>query len=133
MAITFSKPALIKWSGTAISDHNRQPMGVTFERIESSSRMANGTMRKYVVADKRSFDLSWTELPNLTTKTVDGFWGKNAMETFYKSTVGSFVMSLSYGNGTVETVTVMFTDFSATLGKRGTYDFWDVNVTLEEV
>lgn len=130
---TFKKPRLMRWNTNAISDHNRSPLEIGHERIESSKRMVNGTMRKYVVADKKTFNVSWEDIPHSTTKTVDGYWGGKAMEDFYLATRGSFTLELTNGDGTIETYTVVFTDFNKTVKKRGTYDFWDVNVSMEEV
>ena len=133
MAQTFIKPRLMRWNNNAITDHNRSSLAMSVERIEKATRMANGTMRKYVIADKTSFTVSWDELPNVTQYTVDGFWGGRAMETFYRTTPGSFVLEITEGDSTVKTFNVMFTDFSYSIVKRGRYDTWTVNVTMEEV
>jgi hypothetical protein len=37
-----------------LTDHNREPIGFSTELIETQSRMANGKMRKYVVAQKNN-------------------------------------------------------------------------------
>lgn len=132
-ALTFARPRLMRWSNNAITDHNRSALEVSVERIESKQRMANGTMRKYVIADKRTFSCSWEMLPATTAKTVDGFWGGTAIETFYNSTTGSFTLELTDGGGAVTTYTVMFTEFSKEIVKRGSVDLWNVSVTLEEV
>jgi len=90
-------------------------------------------MRKYVIADKRTFDISWTDLPNSTDYTVDGFWGGSDIELFYRNNFGSFIMTITHGDGTTEAVNVMFASYSSSIKKRGLYDFWDVTVSLEEV
>jgi hypothetical protein len=136
MTVTFVKPSLVKFGDDPISEHNRGPMQVTVERIETKQRMANGTMRKYVVADKRSFSLSWTELPHDSTLTVDGFWGADAITAFYDANAGPFTLTIQYATTPVErteTYDVVFNDFSKEITKRGTYDFWEVNISLEEV
>lgn len=133
MAMTFVRPRLMRWAGNAITDHNRSPLSIDVERIEKAGRMANGTMRKYVVADKRSFDVSWDMLPKATGKTVDGFWGAAAMESFYNSTKGAFTLDITDGDGTNTSYTVMFSDFSKEIVKRGSQDFWEISVTMEEV
>ena len=45
-----------------LTDHNRGPIQVSPELIESQSRMANGKMRKYVVAQKNKISVSWKYL-----------------------------------------------------------------------
>jgi|SRR4051812_30728465 ATP adenylyltransferase/5',5'''-P-1,P-4-tetraphosphate phosphorylase II len=133
MSMTFVRPRLMRWNGNAITDHNRQQLSVDVERIEKKQRMANGTLRKYIVADKRSFSTSWTMLPKITAKTVDGFWGADAIEEFYNTVSGSFSLELSDGDGETYTYNVMFSDFSKTITKRGSVDFWEVSVSMEEV
>lgn len=133
MSQTFVKPQLMTWNNNKISDHNRAALDVTVERIEDMKRMANGTMRKYVIADKRTFSTSWDNFPHNAMHTVDGFWGKNEMENFYNTTPGPFTLVLTYGDGTTGTYTVMLTKWDASIEKRGAYDFWKVDVELTEV
>jgi hypothetical protein len=121
------------WNGNKVTDHNRSALAISTERIEDSQRMANGTMRKYVVADKRTFSTDWDNLPHNAMFTVDGFWGKNEMQNFYNTTPGPFPMVVTWGDGTTDTITVMMTKFEATLDKRGAYDMWKVSVELQEV
>lgn len=129
----FVKPSLMTWGGNKITDHNRSELEVSIERIEEKVRMANGTMRKYVIADKRSFGVSWEELPHNKDFTVDGFWGKREMETWYNEQPGDFELKLYHGDGAVETFVVMLSSFEASISKRGAYDFWSVSVDMEEV
>ena len=133
MSITFVKPRLMRWNGNAITDHNRAQLTIDVERIEKKQRMANGTLRKYIIADKRTFSTSWSMLPKLTSQTVDGFWGADDIESFYNTVTGSFSLELSDADTETNTYTVMFSDFSKSVMKRGSVDFWEVNVTLEEV
>lgn len=133
MTVTFAKPRLMRWNGNAITDHNRSEVGIEPERIENKLRTANGTLRKYVIADKRNFDVSWDMLPKLTSQTVDGFWGGQAIETFYNNIPGAFSLELTHGDGDVETYTVMISEFSKTIVKRGSVDFWNVTIGMEEV
>lgn len=130
---TFSKPQIMTWGGNKITDHNRSDLSVDVERIEEATRMANGTLRKYIVADKRSFSCSWDDLPHNAGFTVDGFWGKNEIENWYDTVPGDFELKLFFGDGTTKTYVVMMTKFSANISKRGLYDFWKVDVELTEV
>jgi len=123
----------MRWNGNAITDHNRAELNVSVERIERKQRLASGTLRKYIVADKRSFATSWSMLPKLTSQTVDGFWGGEAIENFYNIVPGSFSLEITDGDGEIYEYTVMFSEFSKQIVKRGSVDFWEVNVTLEEV
>lgn len=133
-----------------ITDHNRDPLGVTVERIERAGRTVGGTMRRYHVANKRSFALSWSSLPSKNGSvhngrtgigTVDGGWAGEDIENFHNNNHGAFWMKLRKGtddskaitDGTLEVVRVMITDFAKDIEKRGIIDFWSLNMTLEEV
>lgn len=133
VAQKFPKNAIMMWGGQKVTDHNRSELSVDVERIQTVKRMANGRMRKYVVADKRSFSVSWKDLPDNRAYTVDGFWGGRDIEAFYNANAGEFELKVTNGNGTVETFTVVFTDFSKTISKRGEFDFWQISVQMEEV
>lgn len=133
MSMTFVKPRLMRWNGNSITDHNRAQLSIDVERIEKKQRMANGTMRKYIIADKRTFSTSWTMLPKLTSQTVDGFWGADAIEQFYNTTTGSFSLELSDADVETYTYTVMFSDFSKDVVKRGSIDYWEISLTMEQV
>jgi len=47
-----------------LSDHNRSPIDVTPQRIETRQRMINGRMRSFHVADKVNISVSWEMLPS---------------------------------------------------------------------
>lgn len=133
MSMTFTRPRLMRWNGNSVTDHNRAELGIDVERIEKKQRMSNGTLRKYIVADKRNFSTSWTMLPKLTAQTVDGFWGADAIEQFYNTTTGSFSLEISDGDTETYTYDVMFSDFSKNVVKRGSIDYWEISVTMEQV
>ena len=68
-----------------LSDHNRQPIDISYELIENSQRMANGTMRKYVVAKKQKISTSWENVPSLSSNTVDSKYGAAWLKAFYEA------------------------------------------------
>ena len=47
-----------------ISDHNRSPISMDMQRIESRSRMVSGNMRSYYTDDKVVINTSWNLLPS---------------------------------------------------------------------
>lgn len=138
-----------------ITDHGRAPLSETIERIENKTRMADGTLRRYTVAKKRSWSTSWSNLPSTNDssgmKTVDGGWSGREMEEYYKTQDGAFLMVLRNGSAINKTLPslnnvsfpwqnddfyvarVMLSDFSKDVIKRGPSDLWEVSVTLEEV
>ncbi len=137
MAVSLAIPRLIRLTGPngtlQLSDHNRAALSMPVERIETATRMANGTMRKYHVADKRTFSTSWSMLPSRAQFTVDGHAGAEELETFYNTSTGVLDLRLTYSNSPDTLHKVMFMEFSKTLSKRGKFDFYEVDMTLEEV
>lgn len=133
--------AIMYWhDGTSfkkITDHNRQPLDVSVERIENSSRMIDGTLRRQVIAKKKSWSTSWDMLPSASDRggllTVDGGYGGEQIEAFHNDHDDAFQMQLREGDGSIEVVTVMITDFSKSVQKRGKNDFWAITITLSEV
>lgn len=148
---------IMEWSednGTTwikVTDHGRSELNVDVEQIETKQRMVNATMRKYVVAKKRTFSCSWDNLPDkavsfLANGTTHGNW----LEAFYNRTDGAFLMRLRSGSDVNNTIlnrssdillndngrifTVMFSEFSKSVIKRGqAFDLLNVSVSLEEV
>jgi hypothetical protein len=105
--------------------------------------MANGTLRKFFIADKKTFSMSWNMLPTTRTHTADGNLGAEDLRRFYASEEGkgTFRILLNFAKSgaaednvnTGEVYTVSFTEFSAVLQKRGLHSFWTISMTLEEV
>lgn len=129
---------IMYWGTNKVSDHARSELNVSFEPIENKRRMANGTLRKYVVANKRTWSTSWEWLPSHeheTAGTVDGGMSGKQMLTFYKNNLDkAFTLTLRDGAGNTETATVMISEFSYDVVKRGKHtDYWNVDVTIEEV
>lgn len=99
-----------------LSDHNREELSFTKQRIENRQRMINGTMRSYHIADKLQMSVSWQMLPsrsynknpdfndetgkptasNLELYTVDGGAGGVEILDWYESHPGPFWMMLAY-------------------------------------
>lgn len=115
------------------TEHNRAALSVDTERIGNSQRMVNGTMRRWFVADKRTWSTSWSNVPHSAAYTVDGKMGGNEIEDFYLNHPGAFTLQVVNGDGSVDEALVMFTEFSKSVNKRGRFDFLDINITLEEV
>jgi hypothetical protein len=153
--MSWQNNAIMYWSTdqttwNMISDHNRDTLQISVDRIENSNRMANGTLRRYTVAKKREFSTTWSNIPgkrNATYNgktaltTVDGGWAGEDILAFHNSTDGAFYMKLRKGaddakaitDGTLEIVQVMITSFSHDIVKRGAVDLWNIDITLEEV
>jgi hypothetical protein len=75
-----------------LTDHNREPIQMSVELIESQSRMANGKMRKYVIAQKNKISTSWKFVPSVTNLIIDQQeqnadinYAAGWLESFYKA------------------------------------------------
>lgn len=118
----------------APSDHSRSDLSEDTERIGTADRMANGRLRSFFVADKRSWSVSWDSIPAPDEMTADGKQGGKAIEEFYKTTRGDFLMRLTHKDSDLdEIVPVMFKSFSKDIVARGSYDMWDISVSLDEI
>jgi hypothetical protein len=143
MAMTLSKGSAIQIEsgGTFynLTEHNRSPIEATPIRIEKVKRTANGTARKFFIKEKKKISVSWDMVPSTTLHTVDGGWGGLDMKTFYESSAGqgTFRIKLNYaeyGTSNVQDpITVMFTECTFNLVKRGVQAFWNVSMVLEQV
>lgn len=123
----------MKWNNTSVTEHKRSSLQIDVERIEESDRTASGFLRKWVVADKKTFSCSWSEVPALAANTVDGKWGGQDIETFHATTPGVFTLTIVQSHRT-DTYNVVFKSFDKEVVKRtGQADRWNINVSLEEV
>ena len=131
-----------------VSEHNRSEFTINPQRIEKTQRMSNGSLRKFWIADKKTFSLSWSMLPHSTALTVDGGWGAEDIKNFYESSAGQKDFRIKLNptvfdpqlveqlNGVLAddyTYTVMFTSADFTIVKRGLQTYWDVSISLEQV
>ena len=71
-----------------LTDHNRDPITISQELIETQSRMANGRMRKYVVSQKNAIGTSWSYVPSKIEETADLNYSAAWLESFYNSNAG---------------------------------------------
>jgi hypothetical protein len=137
-----------------LTDHNREPIQIKPEIIESQSRMANGKMRKYVIAQKNNISVSWKYVPSKTSECVDGFYGAAWIESFYKSNASvpiylkvvsseldPDILIGSIPSGTFSTAetgfqvySVFMTDFSKTVINRTKLsDYVDMSIEFTEI
>lgn len=135
-----------------LSEHNRQPVSMTPNRIEKSTRMTNGTLRKFYIDDKMTINMSWSMLPSYSTFTIDGGYGALDLKSFYEGTAtkasgalsgqNTFDVTVRYASGsTTETYTMIFTSCSFEVIKRNAkiatsdtpQELWNVSLSMEEV
>jgi hypothetical protein len=135
-----------------LTDDSRSELQIAIERIEYKKRMINGRMRSYHVADKKTFSVSWQDLPSVRDElsetrfggTTTGWASSQQMLDWHKNHTDSFYLTLVYDTPeaapnvplkySLEYYNVFFEDFSYVITKRGTtHDLWDISMTLVEV
>lgn len=137
-------------SSLKLSEHSRQPVSISTNRIERVQRMANGSLRKFYIADKETISVSWNKLPSFSTFTIDGGYGAIDLKNFYSGNAAkasgslsgqsSFDVTISYG-GQTRTIPMVFQSFSAEIVNRNVkqkssdspQEFWNVSIVLEEI
>ena len=138
----YANPADTTKDWIRLSEHNRSEIGISIQRIEQSQRMANGSLRKFFVADKKQFSVSWNMLPGSRIYTIYNEWGALDLIEFYNSSEGqsTFDIRLNFAKtGTnqessgYEPYTVSCTSFNATLVRRGEIPFYNISMSMEQV
>lgn len=142
MAVLWTENPIMFWNDNGtwrkVPDHSRQGLSMESERIGADTRMADGTLRRYQVVKKRTWSTSWERLPSRNSVGSIGVAGGGMtgeeMEAFYNTHDGNFDVRIQAGDGTFETVTVMITEFTKSIVKRGEKaDLWDMSVSIKEV
>ena len=125
-----------------ITEHNRSEFTMDVDRIEKAVRTSNGSLRKNHIADKMTFNLSWSMLPSYRSLTVDGAWGAEDLRSFYLSDDGKKEFNIKVNlaksgsdqsSSGFEPYTVVFTSCNFTVVKRGLQPHWNVSVSMSEV
>lgn len=145
-----------------LTDHNRGPIDITPTVIEKEARMADGTLRKYVVAKKNVISTSWNFVPAKSNCIVDGNYGGSWLTSFYNANcfvpikvrviqathtdpaTGSAPVDNTYvaaqsiqavqGNTGFRQYNAFMTNFSSTILKRTREtDFLDMSIEFTEI
>lgn len=135
MSQVFPRGSIMTINGTNVSEHGRQPISLTPERIGAKDRMWNGKLRSSLIANKYSFTVTWNDLPSDTSRTVDGYMGGKALKDLYEAAVDPVAVVLAY-DGTVVNYDMLITSFSYDVKNRipfANYDLVDVSMTFEQV
>lgn len=104
----------------ALTDHNRQPINITYNLIEQSDRMANGTMRKYVIARKFVHKIEWKDVPTLDSYLVDYNGGASTVTTTNNATTQTNTQA-NTNSIYVPSVANIHASFTAYLGDGGSH------------
>lgn len=137
-----------------LSDHSRSPLSINYDVIDKTSRMADGTMRRYVVNKKIKYSCQWSLLPTIRSQVADGNADARDMKEFYdKYCYAPLQLDLYYmtnatergkivvppqgtndTNSYKETKNVFWTGFGFDVVKRlRNFDYWNVTSEFTEI
>lgn len=135
MAYKLSAGIEISLNGTTwykLTDHNRTEIDITPIVIEKEQRMANGTLRKFVVSKKDVISTSWEFLPAQSSDIVDGNYSGSWLTAFYNANVGTPIyvklITSKHTDPAIGQVPVANTYVSASTGSK-TYQAYITNFT----
>lgn len=125
---------LLTINSTEITEHNRK-LSVTEEIAANDIDLASGHRRRFYSRNKKQFQLSWTYLPSLQSKTVDGRVGRDFLHTLAN---GSALASVSIelepeaGFTTYECYIDSYTEDLVRREYSNQCSYYDVSLTLTE-
>jgi len=139
----FPAKSILKLNGEYVSDHSRSPLSVSFEQIENANRTVKGDLRVYEIAKKHMLSTSWALLPSRDEFTVDGYMGGLSLYNLYMR--GGEIRVEVWTDKEAEKIKPHATldmrgrvkGFNYEIVKRNLggvfYDFWNVDIELEEI
>jgi hypothetical protein len=149
--MTFPYQAILSINGNIITDHNRAPLDVSYDRIEARQRMANGTLRVNHISTKMKISTSWSNVVS-SNNVVDaardnsgnilptGPQGASYLkDLYYNSTGNALQVYLTFKSGATGSVTgatfnMIFSSFDYSVVYRGpAHDIVNMSVELEQV
>lgn len=136
--LTLPQGSLVTLGGVQLSEQTRSSFQIATEAKKNDIELADGSRRRYFVASKDKFTFSWSWLPSVDSKTLDGKAGRNSLRSLYDNNMGNALTliykSLDSNNLPITVTKTVFIDtYSETLLKRyGTY-FWECSLSLVEI
>lgn len=127
--------ALLKINNTEITEHNRK-FSDSLVYKNTDLTIASGSLRRFYKPAKKSFNLSWSYLPDKSAKTVDSRVGRDFLYSLV--TAGSLVTFDIQENKKDEwiTYTCLISNYNESLLKnviQSQCRYFDVDMTLEEI
>jgi hypothetical protein len=132
--LEFVKPAAIELDGIFLTDHNRSELNINNQRLVNDIRTQFGELRRYYKADKKSFTVNWSMIPQSFEYTVDANLGAEDMKDLFESKQGLVNLKIYFDFGDEQDYRVVITDFSFILRNRwDEYRFYDCSLAMEEI
>lgn len=132
MALNFSLPNLIKLDGTELTDESRQALQETRDERSVVIELATGKKRKFIKSIARKWDISWDNVAESASNTVDGFAGRDEIRAIAQSGE-TMTLLIQDGRNATETYTVFVESYDEELlMRRGSHFRYKVSLSLEE-
>lgn len=126
-----------------LSDHSRSPLSINYDIINKSERMADGTMRQYIISKKHLFSCQWSMLPTLRSEVADGNADARDMKDFYDLYMYKPMDLTLYatrnhtersGTNYTKSYSILWTNASFEVVKRyKNFDYWNVSAEFTEI
>jgi hypothetical protein len=130
----FSIDTIIEINGHTLTDQGRSQLSIGNDRIMSEGRMVDGTNRRFVVADKKTWSTSWTDLFSSDDYIIDSAWGGESIWNFYLTNPQQFNLTITDGTGLAKTYVAMIKSCSYDIKQRTpNFDIWDLKLDMMEV
>lgn len=132
--LDFVLPSAIEINGTPLTDHNRSGISIDTNRLVNDIRTQFGDLRRYYRADKKTFSVSWSMIPQDSEYTVDRNLGAEDMVALFESLTGVVDLTIYYDFGEEQKYNVVINTYSSELLKRWLpYRFYEVSLEMEQV
>lgn len=115
----FRYPALVNLGSADLTDENRQPLQESSDRREVSLELASGKKRKFVKKICKQWTITWDDVAESASKTVDGKGGRNEIRALAQ-TEGTLAFAIQDGHNSTENYTVFVDSYQETVISRRT-------------
>jgi hypothetical protein len=125
---------LISINSIEITEHNRK-INITEQIAANDIDLASGHRRRYYSRNKRQFSLTWSYLPSLQAKTVDGRVGRDFLYSLANGSAAASV-SIQLKPGQTEILNCYIDSYTEDLIRRDystQCSYYDVSLTLNEI
>jgi hypothetical protein len=132
MPLTFRLPNLVMLNGVELTDENRNPLQETRDERSVVIELATGKKRKFIKSIARKWEISWDNVAESASNTIDGFAGRDEIRTIAQSGE-TMTLVLTDGRTSTETYTVFVDDYNEELLMRRNGHFrYKISLSLEE-
>ena len=129
----FSLPAHVSLDGNEFTDESREPVQVSLDERSSTVELASGKIKKYVKYKAYKFDISWTNMPESSSTSIDGKRARNELKALV---IGQDEITLVLDDGINDpaTYTCLIENYTEQIVlRRPTMIRWSCTLSLVEI